>query len=124
MTYLLTTSIYYVMNMSLNSKSDTTTHSFDGRLRRCRMPCDAWGRSNRETKVNERKKLCGFLGLAKENGQYRRRHCHELKTNVGKITDVLRKMKIVFYWSRGMNEIDKQDPYLLSRAENQGVPVH
>lgn len=27
MTYLLTTSIYYVMNMSLNSKSDTSTHT-------------------------------------------------------------------------------------------------
>lgn len=38
-----------------------------------------------------------ILGPVKENGEYRRRHNHELYTHVEKITDTIRKRRITFY---------------------------
>ena len=47
--------------------------------------------------VKERKILRKILGPVKENGEYRRRHNHELYTHVEKITDAMRKRRIAFY---------------------------
>ena len=47
--------------------------------------------------AKERKILRKILGPVKEDGEYRRRHNHELYSHVEKITDTIRKRRIAFY---------------------------
>lgn len=49
-----------------------------------------------ELEAKERKILRKIMGPVKENGEYRRRHNHELYTHVEKITDTIQKRRITF----------------------------
>ncbi|KAJ8865723.1 hypothetical protein PR048_033244 [Dryococelus australis] len=51
----------------------------------------------KKLEAKQRKIFRKILGPIKENGEYKRRHNHELYTHVEKITDTIRKRRITFY---------------------------
>lgn len=57
--------------------------------------------------AKERKILRRILGPIKENGEYRKRHNHELYLHMEKITDTIRKRRIMFYGHLARMEKDR-----------------
>ena len=60
--------------------------------------------------VTKRKILRKILGSIKDGEQYTRRHNNELCTRVEKITDVIRKRRIIFY-----RHVQRMNPDRLTR---------